>query len=246
MKKEWFVDWFASKEFLDVYSHRNSADAEKLINLILNSIELKNESKILDAACGAGRHSIILAQNGFNVTAFDLSKELLNIGKKKAEELKLSINFINADIRKFFINEKFDLVINLFTSFGYFETDKENYSFINNAFSMLNEKGWYVLDFLNKTFVEKNLISHSERKVNSQIIIENRKIIANRVIKEIQIIEGEKQRNFVESVKLYSAEDIIKSFENIGFKLKKIFGNYIGEEFNREKSERLITIFQKL
>ena len=244
-RKEWFENWFASKEYLDVYNHRNSTDAEKLIRLILNVITLKKKSKVLDAACGTGRHSIILAKKGFDVTAFDLSKTLLNIGKSKAEELGLSINFINADIRKFFLDIQFSLIVNLFTSFGYFETDKENYSFVKNAFTMLQKDGWYVLDFLNKTYVEKNLIPYSEKKVNSKVIIENRKISAGRVIKNIQILEGENQLNFVESVRLYSADDIIENFENIGFKVEKIFGSYSGEEYSKEDSKRLIIIFKK-
>ncbi len=244
-KKQWFENWFNSEEYLDVYNHRNSEDAEKLMNLILKAIPLKKEAKVLDAACGTGRHSIILAKKGFDVTAFDLSKTLLNIGKSKAEELGLNINFINADIRKFFLDIQFSLIINLFTSFGYFETDKENYSFVKNAFTMLQKDGLYVLDFLNKTYVEKNLIPRSEKKVNNKVIIENRKISAGRVIKNIQILEGENQLNYVESVRLYSADDIVENFEDIGFKIEKIFGSYSGEEYSKEDSQRLIIIFKK-
>ncbi len=245
MKKEWFKDWFASKEYLDVYHHRNREDAEKIISLILTNIKLNKNSKILDAACGSGRHSILLTEKGFNVTAFDLSKTLLNIGKKKAKELNLDINFINADIRKFFINTQFDLVVNLFTSFGYFETDEENYRFIKNAFSMLNKNGKYVLDFLNKNFVKKNLIPHSEKIVNNKIIAEDRKISDDRVLKKIQIITGQKKVEFTESVKLYSDEEIIYNFEKIGFKVVKLFGDYNGEIFKKKSSKRFIAIFEK-
>ena len=245
MKNEWFKDWFASEEYLDVYNHRNSSDAEKLVNLILTTVPIKDGAKILDAACGTGRHSIILAKKGFNITAFDLSKTLLNIGKNKSKEFELDINFINADIRKFILNVRFSLIVNLFTSFGYFESDEENFSFVHNAFSMLEENGWYVLDFLNKAYVEKNIVSHSERIVNNKIIKENRKIFSGRVIKDIQIIDGENQLNFVESVRLYSPDYIVKSFERIGFKAEKIFGSYLGEKFNKEESKRLIIFFRK-
>ncbi len=245
MKKEWFEDWFSSKEYLDVYNHRDIKDAEKIIDLILANIKLNKNSKILDVACGNGRHSILLAEKGFNVTAFDLSKTLLNIGKKKAEQLNLNINFINADIRKFYINTQFDLVINLFTSFGYFDSDEENFRFIKNAFSMLNENGKYVLDFLNKNFVKKNLIPHSEKIVNDKIIVEDRKIWDNRVIKKIQIISGGEKAEFMESVKLYSDDEIIHNLQKIGFKVDKLFGDYNGESFNKNSSGRFIAIFKK-
>ena len=81
--KNWYQEWFASEEYLLVYKHRNLADAEKLINFILSNIELESNSRILDIACGAGRHSFLLSKKGFSVFGFDLSKPLLLEAKKE-------------------------------------------------------------------------------------------------------------------------------------------------------------------
>ena len=184
---EWFKNWFESELYIQVYRHRNNFDAEKIVNLIFNNINISPGDNVLDAACGAGRHSIIVAKKGVKVTGFDLSKNLLKIAKKNAEEQNLSINFIRSDIREVELNSTFSLVMNLFTSFGYFETDEENFAFPRLAFSKLNTNGYFVFDFLNKNYVEKNLIPQSISNINNIKIIETREIVGDRVVKNIEI-----------------------------------------------------------
>jgi len=245
MEKEWYKDWFASKDYLDVYRHRNSEDTENLIKLVLSNIIINDGASILDAACGAGRHSIKFAQKGFDVTGFDLSGTLLQIAIDEAEKRKIKINFQISDLRTFNSNIKFDLILSLFTSFGYFNTDEENFAFVRNAFQMLNENGYYVLDYLNKNYLEANLIEYTERKVDGKKIMEDRTIIDGRVVKKISIRKENQNDEYLESVKLYTADELINKFSNIGFKNNKMFGDYLGHNFNIETSERCIIIFQK-
>ena len=245
MNKEWFDKWFSSKDYLNVYQHRNDEDAEKLIDLILSEININNDSYVLDAACGAGRHSILFAKKGFQVTGFDLSETLLNFAKDDANKFGLEITFYKSDIRNFFIDTKFDLIVNLFTSFGYFSSDEENFAFVKNAFKMLNKGGFFVLDFFNKEFLIQNLVSDSQKKINGRTIIEHRKISGNRVIKKIQIKKESVINEYIESVRLYAKNEILNKFSDIGFSVNKIFGNYDGEKFDTKNSQRLIIIFTK-
>jgi len=245
MEKAWYKEWFASEDYLDVYRHRNSADTDSLIELILSNTQPDKKSKILDAACGAGRHSIKFAEKGFNVTGFDLSTTLLNIAISHANKRNLKIDFINSDLRSFYSNKKFDLVLSLFTSFGYFNSDTENFEFVKNAHKMLIDDGYYVLDYFNKKFLENNLIQDTKRIVGKKEIIENRKIIDGRIVKRIKIISEENNHDYVESVKLYSYDELVKNFMSIGYKVIKAFGDYLGSNFENENSERCIIIFQK-
>ena len=173
---EWFEDWFNTEEYLNVYRHRNEEDAKNLFDLIIKNVLLEKGSKVLDLACGAGRHSILFAKNNFDVTAVDISDNLLNVGRKTAEELKLNINFIKSDLRKLNLNEKFHLIINLFTSFGYFETDDENGEVIKMASQHLVDNGYFVLDFFNIIYLQKNLIPISYDKIEDGIIKQERVI----------------------------------------------------------------------
>ena len=124
--RDWFKDWFASEEYLTVYNHRDSEDAEQLSDLIIETIKPNTGAWILDAACGAGRHGLYFSSKGYNVFGFDLSNNLLLKAKSEARLRKLNINLVQADIRKVCFKKRFFAVLNLFTSFGYFETDEEN------------------------------------------------------------------------------------------------------------------------
>jgi cyclopropane fatty-acyl-phospholipid synthase-like methyltransferase len=242
---EWFEEWFNTEEYLDVYLHRNKADAEKLVSLILKNIELQPEANVIDLACGTGRHSILFAEKGFNVTAVDLSENLLNVARKTAREQKLKIEFVNADLRKFCIASKYDLAINLFTSFGYFEDEEENLSFFSEAFELLNNKGYFIIDFFNTNFIRQNLIPYSEDLINGQKIIQERKIVGNRVVKKILITKNGTRKNFMESVRMYSDRDLISTIQNNNFRIEKVFGDYNGSKFDLNSSPRIIIISSK-
>ena len=166
MKSEWFKDWFNTQEYLNVYQHRNENDAEKHIKLIFDNVKVFAGFNVLDMACGAGRHAILLAKKGLSVTAVDLSENLLSIAKRTAEKENLNIHFILSDIRDFKTTVRFDLILNLFTSLGYFETDEENISVLKKAYDLLEVDGYFVIDFFNSYFLQQNLVEFSEENIN--------------------------------------------------------------------------------
>lgn len=244
---EWFEDWFASDLYLDVYKHRNEEDALKLLKLISENISINKSDLILDAACGAGRYSKILTEHGYNVLGFDLSLPLLKVAKKKLLEIdpKTQLPLFRADLREVQLKKRLKLILNVFTSFGYFETDDENFRFAGNSINFLVDGGYFVFDFINQPYLENNLVPESEKKIDGYVIREIRKIEKGRVIKTIKIMKDNNQQKFIESVKLYSKKEIVNRFERIGFNVLKVFGNYDGDDYNELSSDRLIIIFQK-
>ncbi len=107
----WFKDWFASDYYLKVYSHRNNDDADNLLKLILDNIEIPSNANILDAACGNGRHSLKFAELGYNVIGFDLSKTLLQVAQKNKSLSKYNPNYLCSDIREIPIKFFFSLIL---------------------------------------------------------------------------------------------------------------------------------------
>ncbi len=242
---EWFKDWFDSNEYLDVYSHRDKTDVANLFVLITQNFDFKSGSKVLDAACGNGRFSNYFAKTGFNVTSFDLSMQLLKIAQRKSTEDNLNVKYFRSDIRNVPLKGSFDLVLNMFTSFGYFTSDNENFSFIRTAYELLNEKGYFIFDYLNKDYVINNLIPKSHKTIGGKKIIEERRINNNRVEKKIIIESSSERKIFQESVLIYSKDEIIDGFNLCGFKVDKMFGDYIGSNYNNLTSERLLIFFVK-
>jgi ubiquinone/menaquinone biosynthesis C-methylase UbiE len=245
MKSEWFKDWFNTPEYLNVYQHRNESDAEEHLKLILNNIDIHARAKILDMACGSGRHAIILARKNFDVTAIDLSGNLLSIAKDSALKENLKINFVQSDIRKFQTVEKFNLVLNLFTSFGYFETDEENFSILKKAYDLLEVRGYFVLDFFNSQFLKKNLVAFSEETLDEVEIHQYRKIKDNRITKKIVITKNGNLTQFEESVRMFTKDELVSGIQKIGFDIYKTFGDFLGNEFEQFNSPRLIMICKK-
>ncbi len=245
MKNDWFKNWFESDYYLQIYSHRNLSDANKLINLIFNNINLAQGANVLDAACGPGRHSLILSKKNLNVYGFDLSLNLLKIAKSSLSSENIQFRLFRSDIRKVCLKKLFDAVFLLFTSFGYFESDDENFLFPRKSYLLLKSNGYFIIDYFNESFVKNNLVPKSIKKINGNAISEERTLIDNTVVKKIEIMNGNRKKVFFEKVKLYDKNFIIEKFENIGFSAYKIFGNYEGDSFNKNESERLIIIFKK-
>jgi len=245
MKPEWFKDWFNTQEYLNVYQHRNESDAEEHVKLILENVEISSGAKILDMACGAGRHAIIFARKIFNVTAVDLSENLISIAERSAQNENLKINFVQSDIRNFESSNKFNLVINLFTSFGYFETDEENFSVLKKAYDLLVDDGYFVLDFFNSEFLQNNLVEFSEENLDEAEIHQFRKIKDKRVTKKIVITKNGNISQFEESVRMFTKDELTDAIQNIGFDIYKTFGDFFGNEFDNLNSPRLIMICKK-
>jgi SAM-dependent methyltransferase len=241
----WYRDWFNSENYLKIYSHRDESEAQRLVELITKNINLKSNSKILDMACGSGRHAIIFAKKGFDVTAVDLSERLLSEAKENADQNSVKIDFVLTDILDFETTRRFNLALNLFTSFGYFDDDEDNFRVILKAYDLLTDGGYFVIDYFNKNYLLKNLIPTSVFSENGLRITQNRLIEANRVRKNISIESNGSTQEFYESVRLYSYEEMITYIKKAGFNIFNEFGGYNGNYFNKESSPRLIIIAKK-
>ncbi len=245
MKSEWFKDWFNTEEYLNVYKHHNEADAEDHIKLILDNVSIPGDAKILDMACGSGRHAILLARKKYNVTAVDLSENLLSIARQTSEVENLAINFIHSDIRNFNSIKKYDLILNLFTSFGYFQTDEENFSILKKAYDLLKVNGYFVLDYFNSKFLIDNLVEFSTEVIDGGIISQQRSIKDSRIVKKILIDKKDEHSEYEESVRMFSKDELTNELINIGFDIYRTFGDFFGNEFNPHSSPRLILICKK-
>ena len=242
---DWYEEWFNTKEYLEVYKNRGDVEAETLAELILANVKIESGAKILDMAAGAGRHAINFARRGFNVTAVDLSKNLLKVAKKNASIYDFNINFVHSDIRKFETSNKFDLVLNLFTSIGYFDNDEENFELLRKAYNLLKPGGCFVLDYFNRNYLETNLVPSSVETIKGSVINQNRSIRGDRVIKEIIIRKNGDTKKFFESVRMFSFIELQTALENTGFKLISTFGDLDGKPFILETSPRVIIIAGK-
>ncbi len=242
-KNEWFQTWFDSPFYHALYQHRDEAEATNFLSNLLQHLNLPEQSNILDLACGKGRHSVVLHSKGNNVTGLDLSFSSINHAKQfETEGLKFHVQ----DMRTFLLPEKFDCIFNLFTSFGYFEMEEDNSKVLAQVKKHLGPNGFFVLDYFNASLVSKCNVESTEKTEGEFHFSINKKVVGDRIVKEIKVTQGENKYQFTERVQLLDATMLFAMLEKAELKQISTFGDYQLQPFDKEKSERLIIICRHL
>ncbi len=241
-EKNWFEEWFNSPYYHILYENRSETEAENFIKKISTFLQIKKEEKILDAACGKGRHARTLASLGFDVTGVDLSKNNIAYARQfENERLRFAVH----DIRELYREKGFHFVFNLFSSFGYCDDDAEDYRIMLAFAGNLCTGGRLILDYINTEWAVKN-IKPREIIQRGDIQFHIQKRIENGFIrKKIEFLAGGENHNFEEQLKIINLFKFEKMLREAGLKLKNVFGDYDLNKFNPADSPRLILIAQK-
>lgn len=238
----WFETWFDSKYYHILYNNRDVDEAEFFINNLIKILNPDKESKMIDIACGKGRHANYINQLGFTIDAFDLSKNSINEAKKLEND---TLSFFVNDIRKPLKKNYYDTAFNLFTSFGYFTNECDNEKAVIAMADGLKKDGTLVIDFLNVELTLKKLIPFEKKKVGNITFNLTKKIENNFIIKNIEITDEGKKFNFTEKVKLIRLDDFKNYLNLAGLCVVNLFGDYSLNPFHKNNSERLIIFAKK-
>lgn len=234
---EWFKDSFG-EDYLLVYRHRTLEDAENEVDSIVKWLKLTPEDLILDLCCGTGRHSIALARRGYRVTGLDLSESLLSCAAKFSKGLP--VRFVQGDMRSLPFSEgMFDVVLNLFTSFGYFVEDQDNERVLAEISRVLKPGGRFLIDFLNRPAVVQGLVPVSEREEEGIKIREERWIEGDVVCKRIFLSDDRGSRQYEERVKMYARDQMEQMMRRAGLTVQRVWGDFEGNP-HTEHSQRMI------
>lgn len=238
--KKWYASWFDTPFYHILYKDRDYAEAEAFMTTLTNYLNLPEQAKILDLACGKGRHSIFLNKLGYDVIGADLSENSI-AHAKQFENDTLHFKVHNMCLP---YGETFDAVFNLFTSFGYFENESDNLSTIKAIKADLNEFGFGVIDFMNSNYVINNLVEKDTKTVDGIDFNMTRRVENGYIIKDISFTFEDEDYQFQEHVKAFTLSDFETLFEKAGVYLLDVFGDYKLNKFDAKNSERLIMIFK--
>ncbi|MFV5689351.1 class I SAM-dependent methyltransferase [Flavobacterium sp. ZT3R25] len=238
--ENWYTSWFDSPYYHILYKERNYREAQVFMDNLTHYLNLPEKAKVLDLACGKGRHSIYLNQLGFNVLGADLSENSIAEASKNTNE---TLHFKVHDMREPF-EEKFDAIFNLFTSFGYFENDEDNLTTLKAIKESLSEYGFAVIDFMNVNQVFESLVPEETKTVEEIDFHIKRYLKDGHIYKEIDFEDKGQKFHFTEKVKALTLKDFEELMEEAGIYLLDIFGDYKLKKFHKTDSERLIMIFK--
>ncbi len=237
---EWFSSWFDTPFYHILYKDRDDTEAQAFMDTLTNYLNLPEHGKVLDLACGKGRHARYLNKIGYDVIGVDLSENSIKFAKH-FENHTLTFDEHNMCLP---YKSKFDAVFNLFTSFGYFDNDEDNLKTIKSIKANLNEFGFGVIDFMNSEFVIDNLVAEEVKTVDDITFNLKRYTRASYVFKEISFKVDGKAYNYQERVRGFTLKDFQALFEQADVYLLDVFGDYKLNKFNAKTSERLVMIFK--
>lgn len=241
-EEEWFASWFDSPYYTILYRHRNDAEARTALLNLHAYLNLPPGASVLDLCCGQGRHARTLSELGYKVTGIDLSPASIATAKQLSDSNQ---HFEIQDMRTFEVNQYFDAVFNLFTSFGYFSDRADNLRVLQRISVHLKEGGTLVIDYLNAF----PLIQQAEQMnhlVIDGISFQTRKEkVGEFIVKHIDVNDGGAQFHFHEQVQLLTLDDFRNILQEAGFEILHTFGNYQLDEYTPETSERCIIIARK-
>ena len=242
MEKEWFTSWFDTPYYHTLYKSRNDDEAKKFVIHLINYLKLPKTAKVLDLACGKGRHSVTLNKLGYDVLGVDLSPmSIASANQYRNDRLRFAVH----DMREVIKNESFNLILNLFTSFGYFDSNKENEKVLHSIHSMLKNNGIIVIDFMNAIRVTENLVESEVKTVDGLVFNIHRKYDGSYIYKNIKFKENGKLFTFTEKVQALKKKDFENLLDACNFKILSTFGDFNLSNFKSKESNRLIIIAQK-
>jgi SAM-dependent methyltransferase len=245
--KSWYEDdGFWKKVSPILFGEKCWKSTAPQIDQVTHLLGLKPPLEILDLCCGLGRHSLELARRGFTVTGVDRTAVYLEKARQQAESEKLPIAFVQEDMRKFCRPDAFDIVLNFYTSFGYFENPAEDRRVLVNMEQSLRKDGRLVMEMMGKEILARIFRERDWHEEDGVIWLEERKVskdwtwIDSRWI----MLQGSKRNEFRISHRLYSAAELSALLKDCGFRSVDIYGNLAGAPYD-QNAERLVVVAHK-
>jgi SAM-dependent methyltransferase len=239
---EWFSEWFNSPYYHVLYKNRDEKEAEFFLNNVVAKLQFKPEHRIVDLACGKGRHAIYLNSLGFDVTGVDLASKSIDFANTFANE---RLHFEVQDLRCLHFEHKFDIALNLFTSFGYFKSMEEDALVVKNIHSILVPKGLVLIDFMNVECVLQQLVERESKTINGIQFHISKWVEKGFIHKKIEVQDAEKQFEFTEKVQALQLHHFEQLLNTEHFTIQHVFGNYALDTFRQGSSDRLIIVAQR-
>jgi SAM-dependent methyltransferase len=246
-KKEWFdSEGFWRELYPFMFPEKDMAEVDARMAQALKLANPRGKTA-LDLCCGAGRYSIALAKRGFSVTGVDLTKYLLDRGREAARAARVRIKWVRHDMRDFVRPDSFAFVLSMFSSFGYFDDQRQDMKVLGNSFRSLEPGGVLLIDLMNmERLVKMKPLARPMRLPDGSSLLERHEILDDRirVRNERSVTRNGKTRSFKYGVTVYSAREMRRMMERSGFVNVKLYGSLNGDKQGKS-SQRLIVIARK-
>ena len=239
---KWFESWFDTAYYHALYAHRNDAEAMAFMDALVGYLRLESGAKVVDVACGKGRHAAYLAELGMDVLGLDLSENSIEQAKLLNKE---GASFVCHDMREDVPHQGFHAVFNLFTSFGYFDNSQEDERVLQNMHDACLPCGFVIQDYLNASSVLSHLPQEDFFERGGYGFRTKKHQTGNHIVKNIEVRDGEAVHAFQEQVRIFSREQLESLHRKAGLEVIAVFGDYHLGAFDEKTSPRIVLVSKK-
>jgi SAM-dependent methyltransferase len=232
----WYVDFFRD-DYLGVYDHLFTADrAEKEVAFAEQALELEAGARILDLCCGQGRHSVLFAGRGFQVTGLDLNPAYLELAQQSARAANVALETIAGDMRQIPFQDHFDAIVNMYSSFGYLESEAEDLKVLESAAKAIRPGGRLMLDMLNREWAVANYIQNDWHSGGDGTLYVERRdldLATSRMHVTFTIVgpHGGRRDSAGHHIRLYTLTETTRLLEQVGLNVTAVFGGFDAEPY---------------
>ncbi|MBL7748781.1 MAG: methyltransferase domain-containing protein [Chitinophagaceae bacterium] len=243
-EKAWYKDWFNTSFYHKLYFERDEKEAEAFIKKLIGHLKPVSNCRMLDVACGKGRHSKTLAALGFHVTGIDISADSIAYARQFENE---HLDFYVHDMRLPLYANYFQYSFNFFTSFGYFNTRREHDDAIRTIAKSLKPGGIFTIDYLNVHFAEEHLVHNETKQLDGTVYDIHRWDDETHFYKKITVSDPSlaEPMQYTEKVAKFSLGDFTDMLSYQGLQVQEVFGDYQFADYDVRKTPRLIILAKK-
>lgn len=243
--------WHEDDEFWEtmapmMFAERRWTAAAVEVDQVISLLDARPGDTILDLCCGPGRHSLELARRGFRVTGVDRTAAYIRRAQERADRERLTVEFVQGDMRRFCRPSAFNAAMLMFTSFGYFEDPAENRRVLVNVHQSLKDKGSLLLDMMGKEVLARVFRERDWSEQGDTILLQERRVsrdwswMENRWI----LLRGPERHEFRVCHWLYSAAELTSLLGEVGFTSTDIYGGFEGTPYDHTAG-RLVAVAHK-
>jgi len=235
----WFHEFFG-EAYLKFDRHEETPAEVDFIERVL---DLPYGACVLDLGCGYGRHAIALAGRGYRVTGYDLSSVLLARARRDAKQAGVEVTWVEGDMRALKFEGCFDGVINMFTSFGYFEEEDENFRVLRKVGVGLRPGGRFLIETVNRDFIVRHFAPRVWFRAGEMTVLEERAFdpISSRSLVDVTVIEDGKEKRFHHSVRVYSYTEMEMLLAASGLRTVEVFGDFDGSKYSWDAARMIVS-----
>jgi SAM-dependent methyltransferase len=229
-----------------LFNKQRQSSAQEEVDKIVKLLQIKGQDTILDLCCGRGRHSLEFSRRGFDVTGVDRTTSYIEKARLEAEKLNLNVAFMPGDMRDYCVPNNFDIIINMFGSFGYFENSDDDQKVVANMYASLRAGGQFLIETMGKELLARDFQKREWSEEGDLLILSERKVSQNwaRIETRWIVIQGTKRVEHRVSVRSYSAVELSSLLFDCGFPEVAVYGSLDGIEYD-QMAQRLVVVGQK-